>query len=51
MDRETVTPLLEARGIAKSFPGVRALEGVDLRVRHGDVHALLEKMARGNPRC
>ena len=26
-------PLLHMQGISKSFPGVRALEGVDLRLR------------------
>src|SRR4051794_15154520 len=31
---------LSARGISKVFPGTRALDGVDLTVRHGEVHAL-----------
>src|SRR3954471_16646261 len=35
------TPLLEVRGIAKQYPGVRALQGVDLDVRAGEVHCLL----------
>src|SRR5262249_4296115 len=34
-------PLLEMRGISKSFPGVRALDGVDLDLRAGEVLALL----------
>ena len=34
-------PLLEAKGIAKSFPGVRALQGVDFTLRAGRLHALL----------
>jgi len=33
--------LLEARGFSKSFPGVRALKGVNLEVRSGEVHAVL----------
>ena len=32
---------LRLRGISKTFPGVRALRGVDLDVRAGSVHALL----------
>jgi ABC-type sugar transport system ATPase subunit len=34
-------PLLELRGIGKSFPGVDALLDVDLTARRGEVHALL----------
>ena len=34
-------PLLEMRGIVKSFPGVQALRGVDLSLRSGEVLALL----------
>ena len=33
--------LLEMRGIAKSFPGVQALAGVDFDVRSGEAHALV----------
>jgi ribose transport system ATP-binding protein len=33
--------LLAMRGINKSFPGVRALSGVDFDVRRGEVHALV----------
>ena len=32
---------LEMTGIVKEFPGVSALDGADLRVRPGEVHALL----------
>jgi ribose transport system ATP-binding protein len=34
-------PTLEVRGLAKEYPGVRALKGVDLEVRAGEVHCLL----------
>jgi galactofuranose transport system ATP-binding protein len=33
--------LLQMRGIAKSFPGVQALAGVDFDVRCGEVHAVV----------
>jgi galactofuranose transport system ATP-binding protein len=34
-------PLLEMRGIVKSFPGVMALQGVDLDVFEGEVHGIV----------
>jgi ribose transport system ATP-binding protein len=40
-------PLLEMHGIAKTFPGVRALDGVDLDVRPGEVHCLLGQNGAG----
>src|SRR4051794_38767397 len=40
-------PLLEMHGIAKTFPGVRALDGVDLDVRAGEVHCLLGQNGAG----
>jgi len=43
----TSTPLLEMRGIVKEFPGVRALDGVDLVVRPGEVHCLLGQNGAG----
>ena len=39
--------LLEMKGIGKSFPGVKALEGVNLAVREGQVHALLGENGAG----
>ena len=39
--------LLEARGIVKQFPGVRALDGVDLTLRRGEVHALMGENGAG----
>jgi ABC-type sugar transport system ATPase subunit len=40
-------PVLELRGISKRFPGVHALDGVDLDVRPGEVHALLGENGAG----
>ncbi|WP_410635492.1 sugar ABC transporter ATP-binding protein [Amycolatopsis sp. cmx-4-83] len=39
--------LLSVRGIVKSFPGVRALDGVDLDVEPGEVHCLLGQNGAG----
>ncbi|MFF4978803.1 sugar ABC transporter ATP-binding protein [Streptomyces sp. NPDC001046] len=40
-------PLLSMSGITKSFPGVRALDGVDLDVLAGEVHCLLGQNGAG----
>ena len=39
--------LLEIRGLTKSFPGVKALQGVDFTVRRGEVHALMGENGAG----
>ena len=44
---QATAPLLEMRGIVKVFPGVRALDGVDLQVRAGEVHCLLGQNGAG----
>jgi ribose transport system ATP-binding protein len=43
----TGEPLLAMRGIVKQFPGVRALDGVDLDVAAGEVHCLLGQNGAG----
>jgi ribose transport system ATP-binding protein len=40
-------PLLEMEGIVKTFPGVRALGGVDFTVLHGEVHVLFGENGAG----
>lgn len=40
-------PFLQMRGIVKQFPGARALDGVDLDIRAGEVHCLLGQNGAG----
>ncbi|MET7640101.1 sugar ABC transporter ATP-binding protein [Streptomyces sp. NPDC005438] len=42
-----MAPLLTMSGIVKSFPGVRALDGVDLEVQPCEVHCLLGQNGAG----
>ena len=42
-----MTPLLELKQIKKSFPGVKALDGIDLTIQRGEVHALLGENGAG----
>ena len=42
-----LSPLLQLKGVSKSFPGVKALDGVDLDVNAGEVHALLGENGAG----
>lgn len=45
MEKSTV--LLEMTGITKVFPGVKALQNVDFRLRSGEVHALMGENGAG----
>jgi len=40
-------PFLQMQGISKTFPGVRALSGVDFFVRGGEIHALMGENGAG----
>lgn len=39
--------MLRLEGVSKSFPGVKALAGIDLSIRKGEVHALLGENGAG----
>lgn len=43
----TSTPAVSVRGLTKTYPGVRALDGVDLDVLPGEVHVLLGENGAG----
>ncbi|BAY16872.1 ABC transporter-like protein [Anabaenopsis circularis NIES-21] len=43
----TTTPVLEMQGIAKRFHGVAALQGVNLTIYPGEVHALMGENGAG----
>lgn len=45
--KDTGAELLNAAGLIKDFPGVRALDGVNLVLRAGSVHALLGENGAG----
>src|SRR3954467_7553253 len=46
-DANPTDALLRARGVSKSFPGVKALQEVEFRVRAGEVHALMGENGAG----
>ena len=39
--------ILEMRGITKTFPGVKALDNVNFKVREGEIHALVGENGAG----
>ena len=44
---DSVEYILEARGITKTFPGVKALDSVDFKLKKGEIHALLGENGAG----
>lgn len=44
-------PLLEVRQIAKSYGGVRAVDGVDFLVKAGEIHVLMGPNGSGKSTC
>ena len=45
--QQTDSTLLEMKNISKEFPGVKALDGVSLKLRRGTVHALMGENGAG----
>ena len=43
--------VLTMRGINKTFPGVKALSGVDFTLRKGEIHALMGENGAGKSKC
>lgn len=41
------SPILELRGITKTFPGVRALDNVDFTLRPGEIHSIMGENGAG----
>ena len=39
--------ILEMRNVSKTFPGVKALDQINLRVKRGSVHALMGENGAG----
>ena len=43
----SIDPILELKGVSKSFVGVQALQAADLRLFPGEVHALMGQNGAG----
>ncbi len=43
--------ILETRGLVKEFKGFVAVDGVDLRVKRGEIHALIGPNGAGKTTC
>ena len=43
----TQTPIIEVRGVSKSFPGVKALSNVNFDIKPGEIHALCGENGAG----
>ena len=43
----TAAPLLDVRNVVKAFPGARALDGVNLDLYPGEIHALVGENGAG----
>jgi ribose transport system ATP-binding protein len=46
----TREPVVRLRGISKEFPGVKAVDGVNLEILPGEVHALRSRATCGESR-
>ncbi len=44
---EKLEPILEIKQVTKYFPGIKALDGVNLTIRPGEVHALIGENGAG----
>jgi hypothetical protein len=47
----TMDLFIETRGLTKQFAGFIAVQGVNLRVRRGSIHALIGPNGAGRVRC
>ena len=46
-DRADTAHILEMRGITKTFPGVKALDNVNIAIRAGEIHAVVGENGAG----
>src|SRR5688572_20802829 len=44
---QSASPLLVARAVTKTFPGVRALDAVNFTLRRGEIHTLMGENGAG----